>query len=261
VIIRRVAQDKRLGYYSSRADSDFWDSEWFDRVKPDLFSKAEAGFLGDFEKPFLKYLPQTGRILEAGCGLARNVVALRHRGYDCEGIDYAEQTIQLVKKIKPDLPIRVGDVTRLDVPDGYYTGYISLGVVEHLEEGPESFLKEANRVLSEDGVAYISVPYFHRLRQLKSFLGFYKEPIDGLEFYQYAFSQAEMVNLLQKNGFQVIDIHGYGSWKGLKDELPFLTLLYKTPKIGGIYRIMTQKTPFCDRYFGHMVGFICKKQA
>ena len=35
-----------------------------------------------------------------------------------------------------DLPVREGDVTRLDVRDGSFAGYVSLGVMEHRREGP-----------------------------------------------------------------------------------------------------------------------------
>jgi len=79
-------------------------------------------------------------------------------------------------------------------------------------------------------------------------------------FYQYAFSKYEMISLLASHGFSVIDIHGYASWKGIKDEIPVFQRIYDIPKLGGAYRIFTQMMPYCDRYLGHMVGFICKKQ-
>lgn len=74
------------------------------------------------------------------------VVTLNARGYDIEGVDYAEETIEQLKVLFPDLPVRVGEVTNLDVEDGHYSGYISLGVIEHCKEGPEPFLREACRV-------------------------------------------------------------------------------------------------------------------
>jgi hypothetical protein len=54
-----------------------------------------------------------------------------------------------------------------------------------------------------------------------------------------------------------VQVIRYGSWKGLKDEIPFLETIYKIPKVGGLYRFLTNNLPFCNRYFGHMIGFIC----
>jgi len=258
--IQKRSLNGRLVFYHERADSSFWDSQWLDRIRPGLYSKPDRGFLGVFEKPFVKYLPTQGRIIEAGCGLAKTVVALRSRGYDCEGIDYARNTIDAVKKIKPDLPIRVGDVLNMDVEDGYYDGYISLGVIEHREEGPEPYIKEAYRVLSPGAVAYISVPYMNLIRKLKNSVGFYSHDVGDLEFYAYAFSVKEIKSLIEANGFDVIDLHGYASWKGIKDEILPVLWIDRIPKVRGLYRRITARMPLCDRYFGHMIGFVCKKR-
>ena len=48
---------------------------------PQIFQSAQTGVLGEFELPFMQYLPQQGTILEAGCGTGKYVWALRARGY------------------------------------------------------------------------------------------------------------------------------------------------------------------------------------
>ena len=88
------------------------------------------------------------------------MIALRARGFKhIEGIDWGERTIGIVKKVYPDLPVKVGDATRVDVPDDHFNAYLSLGVVEHRQEGPEPYLAEAFRVLKPGGYAFISVPF------------------------------------------------------------------------------------------------------
>jgi len=252
-------QGRRLAYFDEIASSEFWDQHWQNNFSRKIYEKSLKGFLGDFEKPFIKHLPKEGKILEAGCGQAKTVVALKARGYDCEGIDYAEKTIQSVNKLFPNLPVTCGDLMHLDVPDNYYQGYISLGVIEHRQEGPEPFLKEAQRILDSNGIAYISVPFINLVRKLKAKLNLYNEIPEKHKFYQYAFSITEMVSFLEQYGFQVIDIHGYASWKGIKDEIPLIQWIHNIPKVGGAYRILTKKLPYCDRIFGHMVGFVCRK--
>ena len=144
---KQIAVGQRLVYYKTKPDSNFWDEHWKDQISPETYKRADRGKLGFFERPFTQYLPKSGRILEAGCGLGQYVLALRSRGYDCEGVEWGEDTVQAIKALRPEAPIRIGDVTQLDVPDGYYTGYISLGVVEHQPEGPEKFLQEAKKYL------------------------------------------------------------------------------------------------------------------
>ena len=154
---RRV-ENGRLVWYSRRADASYWDHYWSAQVSPQTYRAAEAGKLGSFQQVFSRFLPRSGRILEAGCGVGQIVLALRVLGYDAEGVEWGQETVQSVKSLIPDLPIRVGDVTKLGVPDAWYAAYISVGVVEHRRDGPQPFLSEAWRVLQPGGIALISVP-------------------------------------------------------------------------------------------------------
>lgn len=246
-------------YCTASADADFWDAQWENRLSPRAYDKALKGDLGPFSF-LLKHIPADGKILEAGCGLAKTTVALRARGYDCEGVDFAPDTIRSVRELFPDLPVRQGDCLALNVPDDYYSAYLSFGVIEHREEGPEPFLVEAHRVLRPGGIAFFSVPHCHILRRLKGLLCLYP-PVSQREFYQYAFCPRELKGLLKSHGFRTIAVKGYASWKGLKDEIPLLQKIYRLPKIGGAYATLTRILPGCDRFFGHMIGIVCKKTA
>lgn len=137
--VEYVYKDGRLAYYRQAATADHWDKVWQRQDTQQLFADAKQGELGYYEYIFPHYLPKAGKILEAGSGLGQFVIALRQRGYDAEGVDYAKETIKFLNEKFPGQPFRVGDVTHLDVPDGFYSGYISLGVMEHIKEGPTRF--------------------------------------------------------------------------------------------------------------------------
>jgi SAM-dependent methyltransferase len=254
--MQRVYTNGRLVYYKKAATAAYWDSVWSDKETDKLYAHAQKGDLGYYENIFPKYLPQQGKILEAGCGQGQIVLALTVLGYDVEGVDYAENTIQFIKSKFPQLHVRVGDVTALDVPDGHYAGYISIGVMEHNVNGPDTFLKEAHRILQPGGMAFISVPYLNILRRFKGKLGSYKGDPQGEEFYQYAYSKKDFSGHLQRMGFDLVATQQYGGYKGVKDELP-LNGLFNLPQ-GWRLRKFLMHSKWADRHIGHMMMYVAR---
>jgi SAM-dependent methyltransferase len=191
--------------------------------------------------------------------LAQNVAALRARGYDCRGVDFAAQTVKAVKSLFPDLPVREGDLLALDEPDESYAAYISLGVVEHREAGPRPFLTEARRLLRPGGTLMLSVPCFNCLRRLKHRLGWFNSPPGpDMEFYQYAFSPAEIVGIVEDAGFVLERIHGYDAGKCLRDESPAAARLFASGP-GAYLQSLLNQTPPASRYLGHMIMLVCRR--
>ncbi len=259
--VRRIAAGRRLAYYRVAANAQYWDDVWAKQQTGTLYAQAQKGELGYYQDIFPQYLPRVGRILEAGCGLGQFVIALRVLGFDAEGVDYGKQTVDFIKRQFPELPVRIGDVTNLDVPDGYYQGYISLGVIEHRKEGPELFLKEAHRILAPGGVALISVPYLNFLRRFKLNIGVFKGFEHGLDFYQYAYSPKEFDEFLCQAGFEVVTHRQYGGFKGVKDELPFLTKWFEVPQFGWRLRKFLMNWGWAERHMGHMMMYVCRRGA
>lgn len=271
----RFASRGRLCYFREHNTMD-WDEHWAYRIHPGLYqAPAQLGFLS-----FLAdYLPRNGPILEAGCGTGVIVHKLRLLGFDCRGVDNAAKTIAAVRSIMPDLPVTAGNVLALDAPDGHYSAYVSLGVVEHREQGPEPFLEEAHRVLAEDGIAIFTVPFFNGLRRLKASCGLFSTPPGQHEtFYQYAFTAEEFAGILTAKGFRIVEQRGYDPVKGLRDEIRILRRL-STPAVtgGSTSRLATPATHPSptghlrsiktwienQRWFhpiaAHMLATICKK--
>lgn len=197
----------------------------------------------------LKYLPTEGKIVEAGCGLARFIAYLKDRGYDIEGIEISSQTVEQVKTIRPDLQIIVGDITHLPYADNSLSGMISLGVIEHFPAGPESPLREAYRTLKPGSLAIITVPEVNLIRRVKYAIGYYHlnhwlrqnpflrralgktprppneklKPVDYRfrrwptvgDFYEYRLTKAEFETHLLNAGFEIIESAPIGQMDGL----------------------------------------------
>ena len=148
---------------------------------------------------------------------------------------------------------------KIDKPDGFYDGYISLGVVEHCKEGPEPFLLEAYRVLNSGGIAFISVPYINALRKAKTEDGFLRcIPTQATYFYQYAFQRNEFGQFLTDAGFKIIEVKGVAGYYALREELsPLFLVLDRIPGNWRLQKFIREKE--WTNFLGHMILFICRK--
>jgi ubiquinone/menaquinone biosynthesis C-methylase UbiE len=66
--------------------------------------------------------------------------------------------------MEQNLPM--GDILDIHYPDSSFDAYVSMGVIEHFEEGPGQALLEAHRVLKPDGLIFVSVPTVNTLRKV-----------------------------------------------------------------------------------------------
>ena len=255
----RRLENGRLVYYQQTASQDFWESVWSRDVTPDYYRPFQAGSLFDFEKMFKRHLPKDRKILEAGCGTSQLVVALRSNGYNCMGLDYAINALRHARQIVGPLPLVAGDLTTICVSDDTFGAIISIGVVEHSISGPEVFLQELLRVLSPGGVLMISVPYFNPLRQWRAGRGAFREDINGLDFYQYAFSREEFCRILESVGFKIETTYSYAHQNTLTQELHWLNRLPKALK-KFILRV-SKHVPYVNSELGHMLMVVARKKS
>ncbi len=261
--VERMVIDERLAWYREDAAAGFWDEHWHGGASEEFYQRYKAGALDEYEDIFLRFLLKEGKILEAGCGLGQYVVAMRARGYDMEGVDSASETIDEINKLFGDVPIRNGDITKLDTPDGYYSGYVSLGVVEHCITGPEPFFMEAARVVSPGGVLVFTVPQFGPLRRMKAALGLFKKSPSNLPFYQYAFKESEFRELLHQWPFEIIHVEAMSGIKGLRDEWTMFRRWYDSSRRGIRHAIVIRLfryAPFLEFLFGHMLVVVAQRR-
>jgi SAM-dependent methyltransferase len=233
------------GQTSSGSTPEFWDSNWEQNELARVLADVRVVENDPVYELLVDKLRPDGIFLEGGCGQAQWVKYFAERGYRAVGIDFATRTVDKVRRAAPALDVRVGDIHALPFADGEVHSYYSGGVVEHIESGPEPALREARRVMRADGWFLCSVPDESLLRRqlfrsvetdrrdLEPPLAVVRvdrtaqEPARaGMEFFQYAFTEAGFTRLLEDAGFTVESTFGYGLIWGLM-ELPWFQPLYR----------------------------------
>lgn len=179
---------------------EYWDKT---TIEKNLIDCDTDGLLPVFQR----YLTKDQKILEAGCGLGKWVIYFSKRGYDIFGVDSYLKAIQALKKYDSTLKVSQDKVEKLSFTDNFFDVYLSFGVVEHFEEGPQKALLEAYRILKNDGVAVIETPYDNYGRILKRTVGrLLGHPKPSGYFYEYRYTDEELKNFVEQAGFKILGV-------------------------------------------------------
>lgn len=160
---------------------------------------------------FERWLPRNGRILEAGCGMGRWVVWLRRKGFNVTGFDLSAAALRQVRAHAPGTPVAQTDLFAIPAAAARFDAVLSLGVVEHAEDGPLPALRELRRVLRPGGVLLLSVPFnnlFRRLafnHALRVVEWMFRRRGRAVQFAEYRFTRRELTGFLRQTGFQPLD--------------------------------------------------------
>ncbi|MBI5886220.1 MAG: methyltransferase domain-containing protein [Deltaproteobacteria bacterium] len=196
-------------FYSPKTGNVQNDTQWDGRT----LDGELAAFSGrSLVAVFDKYLSgRKAKIIEAGCGLGAWCEWFKRRGHDVVGLEYLEDVVKRAKSFTPGSSVVRGDVTNIDYGNGTFDAYVSLGVIEHFEDGPEKALSEAFRVLKPGGLAFITVPV------LTPFRRFIAHPVRDIYFllnklrnrqaffWEYRYTPDELRGYVEKAGFETLE--------------------------------------------------------
>ena len=159
-----------------------------------------------------KYTKNAGRIIDLGCGNARNLIPFHN--FICYGIDFSEKMLEKAKltsdKYNLDLRLYKASLTNIPFKYNFFDYALMLASLHHIED-KESRLKALNeiyRVLKKEGIALITVWNKWQLRFLfrrKDALIPWKIKNKIHYRYYHLFNYFELKNLLKKVNFTILE--------------------------------------------------------
>ncbi|MDA3441910.1 class I SAM-dependent methyltransferase [Acinetobacter bereziniae] len=119
--------------------------------------------MGELYQSFMRYLPDSGSILDIGCGSGRDSLAFKKLGYQVEAIDYSEELVTKARELT-GINVRMQsfyELSELQQYDGIWACASLLHCErKHLPEVLEKILK----ALKVNGICYVSFKYGDRDR-------------------------------------------------------------------------------------------------
>lgn len=157
---------------------------------------------------YMSILPlvKNKKVLDIACGEGYGSSILGKKAADVTGMDIDEETIKWARKKYASETVRykVGNIAEIPLEDHSIDVLVSFETIEHVdEELQQQFIKEAKRVLKEDGILIMSSPNkeiysdkydYHNEFHIKEF--YFREFVD---FIQQEFAELKIYN----QGFQV----------------------------------------------------------
>jgi len=146
-----------------------------------------------------------GKVLDVGCGAGNIPKAIKKYRSDLEvwGVDISKNAIEMASKNTKGVRFKIASAERLPFVDRYFDAVLMFDVLEHLPK-PEIALKEARRVLKENGILHIFSPLDRQPWTL--YWLFYKlgwRAKDKHTGHLHSFSSNEFESLLKKSGFKI----------------------------------------------------------
>jgi ubiquinone/menaquinone biosynthesis C-methylase UbiE len=152
-------------------------------------------------------------VLEIGAGTGRDSFPLIQHGAHVVQLDYAENSLRILKKLADDLRLPAtivgGDTFQLPFPDETFDVVFHQGLLEHFRRAQaEALLKENIRVLKKGGVLLVDVPQrYHPYTIVKHLLMALNRWFAGWE---RSFSVGELKNRMKEQG--LTPVFAYGEW-------------------------------------------------
>lgn len=178
---------------------------YFDYISERLNKQAQYDSLLDAViKHLSKFESGKSRYLDIGCGLGYMLDLAFDRGFEVAGVEFNENA---VKKLKEKYRFRVFNGDILDYDDNPFNVISMLDVIEHLTD-PVAAARKVHQLLHPGGIFVLTTMDCDSI--VSKILGKRLEDFRRIREHLYFFSRKTIRLMLEKLGFEIIDIQYYG---------------------------------------------------
>ncbi len=165
---------------------------YYDMHARDFIAGTENADMQHCRERFLHYLKPGMRILDAGCGSGRDVIAFKEAGYEVEAFDASAEICRLASE-KTGIEVRQLRFEELEGEDAYYGIWACASLLHVKPEDLPDVLQRLHRLLKPEGVLYASFKY-----------GTGEREKDGRFFFDL--TEDTCRDLLRKAGFSIKEL-------------------------------------------------------
>ena len=194
----------RITYRGHAGNRAYWQSRW-DGTPADSGDLNLERYPGRFAERVMARA--SGPVLEAGCGAGR---VLRHyydKGVDIIGMDFIHSAVAKIRQEDPNVPVLVGDISKLAFADESFGAVLAFGLYHNLERGVAEALLETRRVLRMGGILCASVRADNIQNRVVDRIYDRRLGQANKSFHKVNFKSNELVRLLENGGFRVYEVH------------------------------------------------------
>jgi len=187
----------------------------------------------------LSYLPKNnGKLLEIGCSFGVLAFELARRGYRVTGLDINAVSIELANKINGILKLNNVRFFNMDFidnrfPAGEFDIVVTVEVLEHIKDDRRA-IDEVYRVLKDDGVLIVSVPYAEITREYTTPVMSWRDSegksvtlgVPGELHFRNGYNREGLVSLLNSRGFKVVRCSYTSNFEILRKSMILFPLCY-----------------------------------
>jgi SAM-dependent methyltransferase len=139
---------------------------YYNKNSKDFFNRTSNADLQEVYQKFLKYVPNRGRILDAGCGSGRDSKFFISKGYDAVPFDGSIEMVGMASKLlgKPALHMLFQDI---NFSNEFHAVWANASLLHIPYENLEEIIQKFHKALLPSGILYASFKYGTCMRQVE----------------------------------------------------------------------------------------------
>ena len=157
-----------------------------------------------------RYLRPGEPVLDLGCGTGMFASSIQEKGFDAIGADLSEAALAIAQERAPRCTfVAIGPDGSIPLPENHFAAVWCSEVIEHVLD-VVGFLREAHRVLREDGLLILTTPHHGLVKNAALAVLAFDRHFDPLGAHVRFFSKASLTRCLAKAGFESLRWTGIG---------------------------------------------------